>query len=168
MASLEDALRRFPASVSLHLLGPRRLSIQRSRPGRRRRAGRDRAAGPERRRGGMPRAEGLVTLGRFFLLRGADARKVLDQFYDVVTKQQPDFVEAYLATAELALDKEDYALAAETLRKAPKDAALDPRFHYLLAVPSRPRIAPGPPRSWPRRSRSTRATSTACCSRPTS
>ena len=26
-----------------------------------------------------------------------------------------------------------YALAADTLRKAPKDAALDPRFHYLLA-----------------------------------
>ena len=58
---------------------------------------------------------------------------MLDQFYDVVTKQQPDFVEAYFATAELALDKEDYALAAETLRKAPKDAAEDPRFHYLLA-----------------------------------
>ena len=78
-------------------------------------------------------AEGFVTIGRFFLLRGADARKVLDQFYDVVTKQQPDFLEAYFATAELALEKEDYALAAETLRKAPKAASQDPRFHYLLA-----------------------------------
>ena len=39
----------------------------------------------------------------------------------------------YFASAELALDKEDYALAADTLRKAPKDAALDPRYHYLLA-----------------------------------
>ncbi len=78
-------------------------------------------------------AEGFVTIGRFFLLRGTDARKVLDQFYDVVTKQQPDFVDAYYATAELALEKEDYALAAETLRKAPKAAGEDPRFHYLLA-----------------------------------
>ena len=78
-------------------------------------------------------AEGLVTIGRFFLLAGADARKVLDQFYDVVTKQAPNFVEVYFATAEMALDKEDYALAADTLRKAPKDAALDPRFHYLMA-----------------------------------
>ena len=49
------------------------------------------------------------------------------------SSEQPDFVEAYLATAELALDKQDYALAAETLQKAPKDAAEDPRFHYLLA-----------------------------------
>ena len=47
--------------------------------------------------------EGRLSLGRFFLLRGADARKVLDQFYDVATKQQPDLVDAYLATAELAL-----------------------------------------------------------------
>ena len=58
---------------------------------------------------------------------------MLDQFYDVVTKQQPDYLDAYYATAELALEKEDYALAAETLRKAPKAASEDPRFHYLMA-----------------------------------
>ena len=83
------------------------------------------------RRGVTP--ETLVTVGRFYLLRGADAKKVLDQWFDVVTKQVPNFVEVYFATAEMALDKDDYALAAETLRKAPKDAALDPRFHYLMA-----------------------------------
>ena len=65
--------------------------------------------------------------------RGADSPKVLDLFYDVAIKEQPDLVDAYLATAELALAKQDYALAAETLRKAPKAAAEDPRFHYLLA-----------------------------------
>jgi len=132
MASLEDALRRFPASVSLHLLG---RDVYR-------RNGRDQDAASaldaiERLFQNSPRryatADGLVTIGRFFLLRGADARKVLDRFYDVVTKQQPEFAEAYFATAEMALDKEDYALAAETLRKAPKNAALDPRFHYLHA-----------------------------------
>ena len=58
---------------------------------------------------------------------------MLDQFYDAVIKRAPDFVDAYLASAELALDKQDYGLAAETLRKAPKEAAADPRFHYLLA-----------------------------------
>jgi len=132
MASLEDGLRRFPASISLHLLG---RDIYRFN-------GRDKDASAEM--GSIasliqnaPRrystADGLITIGRFFLLQGADARKVLDQFYDVVTKQQPDFIEAYFAIAEMALAKEDYALAAETLRKAPKAAALDPRFHYLLA-----------------------------------
>ena len=58
---------------------------------------------------------------------------MLDLFYDVAIKEQPGLVEAYLATAELALAKQDDALAAETLRKAPKAAAEDPRFHYLLA-----------------------------------
>jgi tetratricopeptide (TPR) repeat protein len=74
-----------------------------------------------------------VALGRYFLLRGADARRVLDQCYDVATKQWPEHVEGYLATAELALAKDDDAVAAETLQKAPKDAAQDPRYHYLLA-----------------------------------
>ena len=77
--------------------------------------------------------EGFVTIGRFFLLQRHRCAKVLDQFYDQVTKQQPDFLDGYYATAELALEKEDYALAAETLRKAPKAATADPRFHYLLA-----------------------------------
>ena len=49
-------------------------------------------------------------MGRFFLIRGADARKVLDQCYDVVTKQQPDYIEAHFATAELVLAKDDDAL----------------------------------------------------------
>ena len=91
----------------------------------------------------MPRryatAEGFVTIGRFFLIRGADARKVLDQFYDVVTKQQPDFVEAYYATAELALDKEDYAARGRDAAQGAQDASQDPRFHYLLARCSRRR-----------------------------
>ena len=39
----------------------------------------------------------------------------------------------YFATAELALDKYDNALAAETLQAAPKSLAEDPQYHYLLA-----------------------------------
>jgi tetratricopeptide (TPR) repeat protein len=129
--SLEDALHRFPASVALHLLG---REVYRQN-------GRDQDAAAEldaierliqsgpRRYG----AEGVTAIGRFYLLRGADARKVLDQIYDRATKQWPEALDPYFATAEMALDKEDYALAADTLRKAPKDAALDPRFHYLMA-----------------------------------
>jgi len=130
--SLEDALRRFPASLSLRLLA---RDLYRS-------AGRgdeaeaslvaiDRLvqAAPQR----YDSPEGRVLLGRFFLLRGADARKVLDQFHDVAIKRRPDLVDAYLASAELALEKQDYALAATTLAKAPKEAAEDPHFHYLTA-----------------------------------
>jgi tetratricopeptide (TPR) repeat protein len=132
MAALEAALRDFPSSVPLHLLG-REVYRQNGRYA-------DAASelgAIERLIQGSPgryaTADGLVGIGRYLLLRGADARKVLDQFYDVVTKQQPAFAEAHFATAEMALDKQDYALAAQTLRKAPKETALDPRFHCLLA-----------------------------------
>jgi tetratricopeptide (TPR) repeat protein len=74
-----------------------------------------------------------VALGRFLLIRGADPRQVLELMFDPVRKDSPEFVEVYFATAELALDKLDNALAAQTLRAAPEAAAKDPRFHYLLA-----------------------------------
>jgi len=132
MAALEEALQSFPASISLHLLASQ-VYRQRGR-GAEAAAELDTLASliqnfPRR----YSTAEGLVTIGRFFLLRGADSRKVLDQFYDVVTKQAPEFLEVYFATAELAIEKDDYGLAVDTLRKAPKDAALEPRFHYLMA-----------------------------------
>jgi tetratricopeptide (TPR) repeat protein len=132
VAALEEALVRFPASISLHLLGSQvyRQSGHAGESALELETLANLFQNSPRR---YSTAEGLVTIGRFFLLRGSDARKVLDQFYDVVTKQAPEFVEVYFATAEMALDKEDYALAAETLRKAPKAAAADPRFHCLMA-----------------------------------
>jgi tetratricopeptide (TPR) repeat protein len=74
-----------------------------------------------------------VALGRFLLRRGADPRQVLELVYDRLRKESPDFVDAYFASAELALDKYDNALAAETLRGAPRVAQKDPRYHFLLA-----------------------------------
>jgi tetratricopeptide (TPR) repeat protein len=74
-----------------------------------------------------------VALGRFLLERGADPRQVLELVYDPLRKDSPGFVDVYFASAELALDKCDNALAAETLRSAPKAAAKDPRYHFLLA-----------------------------------
>jgi tetratricopeptide (TPR) repeat protein len=74
-----------------------------------------------------------VALGRFLLERNSDPRQVLELVYDQVRKDSPRFVDVYLASAELALDKYDNALAAETLRAAPQAAAEDPRFHYLMA-----------------------------------
>ncbi len=132
VASLEEALRRFPASVTLHLLG---YEVYRQ-SGREQDAASELDAierlaqlGPRR----FATPQGFVALGRYFLIRGFDARQVLDRFYDAVTKQEPNFIEAHFATAELALGKEDYALAAETLRKAPESAHEEPRYHLLMA-----------------------------------
>jgi tetratricopeptide (TPR) repeat protein len=133
MAALEQGLRRFPFSVELHLLAHDVFRENGQDP----RAGAELDA-IERLLRSMPRQltsspESLVALGRYFLVRGADARRVLDQCYDVATKQWPDHLEGYFSTAELALAKEDAAVAAETLQKAPKAASQDPRYHYLLA-----------------------------------
>jgi tetratricopeptide (TPR) repeat protein len=132
LASLEDGLRRLPGSVALLLLA-RDVYRYNGREAEaeavldvidaRIRSTPSRYATPE----------GRVLLGRYFLARGADARKVLDQCYDIAVKQRPDLIEANLATAELALDKQDAALAASTLAKAPKSALEDPYYHYLLA-----------------------------------
>jgi tetratricopeptide (TPR) repeat protein len=133
LATLDAAMARYPGSLPLVLLArdvfrhngeperetPARLSFERYL-----RIGPQRYASPENQ----------VDLGRFFLRRRADAKKVLDQFYDPVIAQRPGFVEAFLASAELALEKQDFGLASDTLAKAPKAAALDPRFHYLTAL----------------------------------
>lgn len=133
LAALETGLGRAPSSIPLRLLSREVYRFN----------GRDSdadAAMEEIERlvlGGPGRyatAEGRVALGRYFLTRGADARKVLDQFYDVARKARPDLLDAWFATAELALEKEDDALAAETLQAAPKEARDDPRYHYLLAL----------------------------------
>lgn len=166
IAAVEDALLRFPASISLHLLGSQAF----------RQSGHAAEAAVELDAIGnlfqnSPRQyatpEGWVTIGRFFLLRGEDARKVLDQCYDVVTKQATDFIEVYFATADMALGKDDYALAAETLRKAPKAAAFDPRFHYLMARALANDDRQGTAKASPKPSRSTRGMSTLCCSSQT-
>jgi tetratricopeptide (TPR) repeat protein len=130
--TLEDALRRFRASVALRLLG---REVYRYNGAAAEAASQMEMIEqlvlrvPER----FTSPENRICVGRFLLLHGLDSRTVLERFYDVVTKERPDFVEAFLATARLALDKEDDRLAADTLRKAPKQAAQDPRFHYLMA-----------------------------------
>src|SRR5688572_17763410 len=74
-----------------------------------------------------------VALGKALLLSGADARQVLELFFDKAKKEAPDSVDAYVASAQLALDKGDYALAAETFAEALKRSPDDPDIHFGLA-----------------------------------
>ncbi len=132
LASLEDSLRKLPGSIALQLAAPdvyrfngREADVNAALDAIEARL----QFAPQR----YASPEGRLLIGRYYLIRGFDARKVLDLCYDVALKQKPDLVDAYLATAELALDKQDNALAASTLAKAPKEAAEDPRYHYLMA-----------------------------------
>lgn len=73
-------------------------------------------------------ADNLVSLGRTAVMIGADARAVLENFYDRALKQHPLHRDALLASGELALAKQDFALAADTfqaaVKKYPDDADL--------------------------------------------
>lgn len=89
-------------------------------------------------------SDNLVAAGRYFVLRREDARQILQFFYDRVRTAEPGHVEAAIATAELALLKGDYQVAAKTLGEAKKLAAGDPRIDYLMSkafAPSDPQKA---------------------------
>jgi tetratricopeptide (TPR) repeat protein len=74
-----------------------------------------------------------VALGRALLLAGVDARQVLESFYDKAKRDNPDSVDPYLASGDLALEKHDYALAAEAFRDAAKRVDDDPDVYLGLA-----------------------------------
>jgi tetratricopeptide (TPR) repeat protein len=78
-------------------------------------------------------AESQVWLGRLKLRAGTDARKVLEQYYDKAKKAMPESAEPYKATGELALEKQDFAVAAEAFKEAIKRAPDDPDLYLGLA-----------------------------------
>jgi tetratricopeptide (TPR) repeat protein len=143
LATMEAALKGFPSSLRLRLVA-RTLYLHNDRPKDAQRM--------------LDEIDGLireahwrynssadqVTLGRYFLLRGVDAREVLEVFFDRVKERTPAYVEAYLATGEMALAKHDYAVAAEAYQQAAKIAPDDPQVPYGLArsyAPSDPDAA---------------------------
>lgn len=73
-------------------------------------------------------AENLVPFGRAMLALGADPKEVLDKVYATAKRAAPEFLEVHLASGELALEKNDFALAAkhfdEGLKHHPKNPDL--------------------------------------------
>lgn len=78
-------------------------------------------------------APNIVALGRAALLMHADAKTVLERFFDVAKRADPDLRDVYLASGELALDKSDFALAARTYSEAQAKFTNDPAVLYGLA-----------------------------------
>ncbi|WP_160149513.1 peptidase MA family metallohydrolase [Roseiconus lacunae] len=79
-------------------------------------------------------ADTLVAAGRFFSNNGIDARIILKSFYDRVLESDSGNLDAILATAELAIDKGDFKVAAESIAKAKRLEIQDARLETLLAV----------------------------------
>jgi tetratricopeptide (TPR) repeat protein len=78
-------------------------------------------------------APDLVALGKTALLLGADPRRVLDNFFDRAKKTDPDCRDVYLASGQVALDKNDFQLASKIFVEGLKRSPKDPDLHYGLA-----------------------------------
>ena len=76
----------------------------------------------------------LVVFGRAALLLGADPKDVLTKIYAVAQKAAPTRREVYLARGELALDKNDFALAASAFAEGVKQVPNDPDLLCGLAL----------------------------------
>jgi len=132
MATLEEAVKRFSSSIRLRLLG---RDVYRFNDL------------SERAEEGLAQAEEMVRrqswrysdpinrvlLGKFLLLRGADAKQVLETLFDRAKRDLPNHVETYFAIGQLGLEKHDYALAAEAFGDAAKRTPDDPAAHFGLA-----------------------------------
>lgn len=131
LASFQAAQQRYPVSLAIRLLG-RDVYLVNDQP---QQAQQQLAAIQDMVRQTPWRysdAASRVLIGRTLLLTGADPREVFEALYDKARKERPQMLDPYVASAELALDKQDDALAAETLAKALKIAPDNADLHYLL------------------------------------
>jgi tetratricopeptide (TPR) repeat protein len=132
LATLDAALKEFPMSVRLRWTGYAVLLFN-QQPKRAQETLEEIADLASRSAYRYSDSANRVTLGRYYLHRGADARRVLETFYDPVKKDQPEQADAYLAAGELALSKSDFALAGEEFSSALQRAPADPDVHFGLA-----------------------------------
>ncbi|HVV70870.1 MAG TPA: tetratricopeptide repeat protein, partial [Verrucomicrobiae bacterium] len=78
-------------------------------------------------------ADELVISGKTLLLMGVDPKKVLDHVFEAALKSDPKLRDVYLAGGELALDKHDFALAAEKFEAGLAQVPDDPDLQFGLA-----------------------------------
>lgn len=131
LETYEAAIRRYSNSLTLRLLAHEAL-LGLGQPQRADAEADEIFEILQRPAGRFATSDNLVAAGRYFVLRREDARQILQFFYDRVRASEPGHVEAAIATAELALLKGDYQVAAKTLGEAKQRDAGDPRIDYLL------------------------------------
>jgi tetratricopeptide (TPR) repeat protein len=89
-------------------------------------------------------AADMVAIGQYYLLRGADAREVLELCFDRAKDADASYLKTYLAIGELGLAKHDYELAADAYQAAARIEPKSPDVHFGRArayAPSEPEIA---------------------------
>jgi cytochrome c-type biogenesis protein CcmH/NrfG len=74
-----------------------------------------------------------VVAARFFLSQGFDPKKALDSLLTPMKKRYPEKAGAFLAAGDLALEKQDFALAAQNYSQAAKLEPGNPDAHFGVA-----------------------------------
>ncbi|MFY9256029.1 MAG: tetratricopeptide repeat protein [Fuerstiella sp.] len=78
-------------------------------------------------------ADDLVALGQAAIELGADPKDVLEGFFDRARRNYKSRPDGHIAAGQLALDKGDFALAAEVLRPAVEQFEDNPTALFLLS-----------------------------------
>ena len=121
------ALEQFPFSLRLRLLA-REVAQFNNRPTQAEELLEEVGQLVNRRPWAYRDAPNLVALGRAALLLGSDPKKVLENTFDRARKTEPGYREAHIASAGVALEKNDPELAAKllavSLKAFPGDADL--------------------------------------------
>lgn len=130
--TLDSALKKFPYSIELRWWG-RDVCRFNNQPERAKELEKEIAQAVQQSAWRYGDAGSRIILGRYLLAQGADPKKVLDTAYNIVKKNAPGYLPAYLASGDLALEKNDFALAAQSFRQAVKLAPDDADAHFGLA-----------------------------------
>ncbi|MEC8474787.1 MAG: tetratricopeptide repeat protein, partial [Planctomycetota bacterium] len=128
----QAAIKRYPTSLSLRLMGVdvlRQCGLKDEADAASRQILLLMQSAPSR----YASRDNLIAMGQYFASQGEDARQILELFYDRVRDSDPTHLGACLASAELALSKNDFKVAAETLKRGLEIAPDDPNVHYYLA-----------------------------------
>ena len=141
MTTIVGGLARFPTSIQIHLEGYYVFNAN----GRTERAktmlqnisdivtSLSTGRRGSRVRAGSLTPAGMVALGNALLLMNVEPKLILENFFNQVTNVVPDYREAYIAAGNLALEKNDFDLAAKTFRQTLQKFPDDPDAQFGLA-----------------------------------
>ena len=128
----QQALQAYSAGIRVHLLARETCFYQDNPPGAQQEL-EDIKSLIERRFRAYQSDEDLVPLGQALLLLGVEPRLVLENCFQRAEKLDAPPREAFLATGQLALDKHDFAMAADAFRAGLKHFPDDPDLNAGLA-----------------------------------
>ncbi len=130
--TLEEGLKRIPGSLELRWLG-RDVSRYNNQPERVLELESQIVGLVEKSPWQYGDAPNRTVIARFLLSQGADPKKVLNGIINEIKRLNSSFTPAYLVNGELALEKGDYALAAEAFAQAAKIDPAEPDAYFGMA-----------------------------------